>query len=554
METHTHCVRRLRFNGQIANRQLARHRAEVALANGADALHLGKETILCVRRLAISLPRIEHLADALDTEVVDAGRPARGFVPANANAVLFADRAELLACLARDWCTGNTNASWWWPVLFPREDFAAIVRRAWLQDARPVPAALNRLESVGLAARFLAKFSQVEIAALWRNIVNTFHLQALDLAWSAIDITAIESAAVRQPRDTAPWSPWVEADSSLIPEGARVLITAILLKRAPAVVRAASFVRGVHAWRKATETAFAEDETFRHTEEGSRFAEFSPRQPDLRVGPAATLPNTQEGSPAKPSKTGQPARSDSDARLQPAAANGTSPSATHSLAMRPEAPRQEDLASSGIRDNGGRANSREKSATIVSPDVARAGPDVVPLPPAAAPDQIYTEWGGSFYLVNVAIALGLYGDFTTPAEPGLALSLWDFLALVGERMIGEEFASDALPELLAKLSGRVEGELPAAHFEPPTGEPLGIWLDGICNDLQERLTTSLGEIDRGDLRALVLNHRARIEADSLRLDAHFSLANHPIELRLAGLDRDPGWVPAGGRSIYFHYD
>jgi hypothetical protein len=542
-----HTVRHLRFRGRLANPRLARGRVEAALDESVGASRLGKETILCVRRFAISLPRIDRLPEALEAEVLGAARPARGFVPANANAVLFADRAELLACLARDWCIGNTSVCWWWSVLFPREDFAAIVRRAWLQDARPVPAALNRLESVGLAARFLAKFSQGEIAALWRNIVNTFHLQALDLAWSAIDITAIKPAVVRQPRDTAPWSPWVEADSSLIPEGARVLITAILLKRAPAVVRAASFVRGVHAWRKATETAFAKDETFRHTEEGSRFAEFSPRQPDLRVGPNENLPNTQEGSPGKRSKTGHPARSDSDTTPQSA-------QAARNSRRRSTASSQEYRASSDIHENGAREDSKEKSATIVSPDVARAGLDVVPLPPAAAPDQIYTEWGGSFYLVNVAIALGLYGDFTTPAKPGLALSLWDFLALVGERMIGEEFASDALPELLAKLSGRVEGELPAAHFEPPTGEPLGTWLDGICNDLQERLTTSLGEIDHGDLRALVLNHRARIEADSLRVDAYFSLVRHPIELRIAGLDRDPGWVPAAGRSIYFHYD
>ena len=79
---------------------------------------------------------------------------------------------------------------------------------------------------------------------------------------------------------------------------------------------------------------------------------------------------------------------------------------------------------------------------------------------------------GVFYLVNVVIALEFYGDFTTPAQPGLALPLWDFLAFIGERMIGDEFAEDPLPVLFAELSGRSEGEPPGAHFEPPTGEPL----------------------------------------------------------------------------------
>jgi hypothetical protein len=39
-----------------------------------------------------------------------------------------------------------------------------------------------------------------------------------------------------------------------------------------------------------------------------------------------------------------------------------------------------------------------------------------------------------------------------------------------------------------------------------------------------------------------------------RVAVLFRLAEHPIELRMAGLDRDPGWVPAAGRHIVFHYD
>jgi hypothetical protein len=180
--------------------------------------------------------------------------------------------------------------------------------------------------------------------------------------------------------------------------------------------------------------------------------------------------------------------------------------------------------------------------------------ETIALPATALPDRIVTEWGGSLYLVNVAIALGLYGDFTTPARPGLALPLWDFLVLVGQRMIGEEFAEDPLPGLFARLSGRGEGEPSGAYFETPSGEPFPIWLDRICQDLQTRVAAALGLGDDFELRGLVLNHQAKIETNSERLDAHFSLAKHPVELRVAGLDRDPGWVPAGGRSLYFHYD
>ena len=36
--------------------------------------------------------------------------------------------------------------------------------------------------------------------------------------------------------------------------------------------------------------------------------------------------------------------------------------------------------------------------------------------------------------LNVALALGLYGDFTEPLKPGVDLSPWDFVALVTDRL------------------------------------------------------------------------------------------------------------------------
>ena len=50
--------------------------------------------------------------------------------------------------------------------------------------------------------------------------------------------------------------------------------------------------------------------------------------------------------------------------------------------------------------------------------------------------EIETNFGGVFYLLNAALQLGLYGDFTTPMQPGLALPVWDFLALAGRELAG----------------------------------------------------------------------------------------------------------------------
>jgi hypothetical protein len=37
------------------------------------------------------------------------------------------------------------------------------------------------------------------------------------------------------------------------------------------------------------------------------------------------------------------------------------------------------------------------------------------------------------------------------------------------------------------------------------------------------------------------------------VDVHLSLADLPLAIRVAGLDRDAGWIPAAGRDLRFHF-
>jgi hypothetical protein len=62
--------------------------------------------------------------------------------------------------------------------------------------------------------------------------------------------------------------------------------------------------------------------------------------------------------------------------------------------------------------------------------------------------------------------------------------------------------------------------------------------------------------DRGTGGALAFLCRrpGRITLTPVRLRAEFALADHPLAIRVAGLDRDPGWVPALGRVVEFSYE
>ena len=269
--------------------------------------------------------------------------------------------------------------------------------------------------------------------------------------------------------------------------------------------------------------------------------------------------------------------------------------------------------------------------------------------------EIETNFGGVFYLLNAALQLGLYGDFTTPMQPGLALPVWDFLALVGRELAGPEFAGDPLWQLLAELDGRSDDEAPGAQFDAPAcwqvpadwlrdfpepsvwhwsvdadrmhiehpegfmivdlpatsetadaqlrsateayaslpfellpgpltsgpsklrgsgansqlstlnsqlsaassqlARPLQRWLDWLCGYLRARLPRALG-FPAGSTAALtlLLQQSARVQTTATHVRVFFSLAQHPLEIRVAGLDRDPGWVPAAGRNFAFYYE
>jgi hypothetical protein len=96
----------------------------------------------------------------------------------------------------------------------------------------------------------------------------------------------------------------------------------------------------------------------------------------------------------------------------------------------------------------------------------------------------------------------------------------------------------------------------AAPRDRGTGKraDLDRWTQLMADYFGPRLARSLGIGTADDLAEILFARAARVNATPARLDVFFSLADLPIEIRLAGLDRDPGWMPAAGRAIAFHYE
>src|SRR5207245_2068822 len=114
--------------------------------------------------------------------VEHAAHPARYAVPSNAEAVIFADRAEMLACLASDWCEGNILTRWWWQSLFRGKDIGQLLVPTWLETPEYIPAALHHLATSGKAVSFVQPLHDNDIHIMLQTIVHSFGLHELHSA------------------------------------------------------------------------------------------------------------------------------------------------------------------------------------------------------------------------------------------------------------------------------------------------------------------------------------------------------------------------------------
>jgi hypothetical protein len=156
-----------------------------------------------------------------------------------------------------------------------------------------------------------------------------------------------------------------------------------------------------------------------------------------------------------------------------------------------------------------------------------------------------TRAGGVFYLLNAAIALGWFGDFTAPRHRGLPASPWQFLMVAGSQLTPRGLARDPLWPLLARLHG-AEPQVGAITRRTFNEQHLPV--------LRAALARALGRADARSAARCVCVQRARVTTTATHVDVWFGLASHPVAIRLAGLDRTPGWIPAAGRVVTFHYD
>ena len=155
-----------------------------------------------------------------------------------------------------------------------------------------------------------------------------------------------------------------------------------------------------------------------------------------------------------------------------------------------------------------------------------------PAPPVAASAsdalEIATDWGGVLFLVNALTRLDIADRLADEPDGPTGWRVLHDLA----------FALGLPPD--EPIAGFLQGQ-DTATATPPD------WIASLLRDLA-------GLYEADGPWPMPLAQPGRLIATETHLDLHLAARTIDIDLRLAGLDFDPGWVPWLGRVIAFHYD
>jgi len=204
-------------------------------------------------------------------------------------------------------------------------------------------------------------------------------------------------------------------------------------------------------------------------------------------------------------------------------------------------------------------------------------------------EGVDTRLAGVFYLVNLMEYLDLPACFEEQCQLESRVGAWGTLELLARALLDNrypEIESDPLWEALAHLDNREKGTLPGGDFYYTGDYTLpGIWreklqitrnkaavrhpfnLSGLNPYLEKWVSFVLPYIrdylrrlvkppegEETDIIEILLFGNARLYVTAAHVDIVMGLGDISLPVRLAGLDRDPGWKPRFARVFLFHFN
>jgi hypothetical protein len=446
-----------------------------------------------------------------------AARPAYDAVPSNANAVLFTDQGELLACLSRDLLRGEVSTLWWWRALLRSlpSSASASLMEAWRRDIRYVPSALAQLSARGEAARVISNFTPAEAWWFLEEVARTFELQFVSVAARRPSSTSMEddsfhsaagaihvdhaAAFSTSPQSVTPIAvPWHGTLAhSVVPanigrERSALLAISLLLCDAPRIVRSQEFAQAFIRWSHSSiGPGYAmQTRAFEKTNESESESRPLNASPPIQVqrdnaneqfvdrkSSALAGPTGQAHGDGSPNFDLAPELHPPDRPTDTSTERGVSPArkseqetewgaeALQAKAIAPHLAVPGKVTSQPVRRNATAAEVTESDSFL---EIAGSIPKIKQSLDAG--ECVSTALGGVFFLVNVLKALQLPQSLEKECDCQLGLGSWELIELIARCLLRSSDAHlthDPLWALLMVLDGRSAEQKAGANFSPP---------------------------------------------------------------------------------------
>jgi hypothetical protein len=467
-----------------------------------------------------------------------AARPIQGYLPSQAEAILFADEGEMIACLALDMVRGEAWNRWWWKLILrglPSPTLDSL-KMLLCRNALYLPAALHYLVAWEQAIGVINTLSP-EQALTVLSAMSTKH-EIIDLVTYLLqpkkslghDVQAFSTLPpdahkpeegtsqsgdpfFPQQPDTPsipkmPWEKWLPSTfalKSLGKERECLLGVGLSLYHEPAQARTHIFLQALHNWWIDQERRVVELDPDLDTDTQIRSVEAS--KTDLALDDPIRVSVTKSGSSSEIDIPYPVDEFSQEVGSIPAtevlnSKNNAEPGETESLTASGNreqvGDKNQQTANNGQRtllpssgqatDNGPFYQAQDKRqitdpSTKLSAGNGQQATDNGQL----LREGVDTQLSGILYLINLMRRLDLPACFEK--EWGLAsqVGAWGVLEVLGRGLLGqgyEHLAEDPIWKALAELDGREPGKLPEEAFRgsPDFHLPI-IWINSDNIDL-----------------------------------------------------------------------
>ncbi|WP_420328405.1 hypothetical protein [Mameliella sp.] len=462
------------------------------------------------------------LTGALERARARALRPTPGASLSNAEAVVFADEAEMYACLV-ECLAGTAEQAWWTQALLRRVPPGSGPEAVLRQQIHLLPAITEVL--------------------VWRNSASS--------VFSALPPAAAEALA----RDLGPFGAGRHSGPSANDQPVDTGDPADDCGDNPIAVDAPPALKNSLATLSPPQARLLAIGWVRRKRPNLAGA--------LLTEAAETLMRTTRGHrvPDEPATT---RKMDQSQSIQDRFHRGALPTPDGSDPQSRDLDAEIGTDGAEHTDQGGRSSkdppSLEPAPPLAgaplaqSPDPAVSpGPETTQnsTPATEAETAPVTDLGGIFFLINVFST-----DFALRARSfAKALKMskqpeygpWSRLERLARATLEETAPHvDPIWGLLATLDGRpVDTPAHPAELDRIAAQELCAWLG--------RVAWGPDGPSEGQSPAGLLRRRARIFVAPMHIDVVFPASAQSLPVRRAGLDLDPGWHPAFGRIVAFHY-